>query len=575
MEAKKWGIIIVSVVFFIKALPLVLVVKESTDGHSTLIGLKPTIAKVLQGGLWSRGKREARTSGVSPNLTTCHQSTSPSGFPIYCCPPRSKSEEAIIDFKFPDPSSSPLRVRRAANLVDHNYITKYNKALSIMKSLPHTDPRSFTRQANLHCLYCTGSYNQKHSNSGFNIHKSWLFFPWHRMMLYFHERILGNLIGDDTFALPFWSWDIPEGMVIPEMYMNASLFHRERDFSHFPPNVVDLDYRNKECGLNPEDQIRTNLALMYRQMVSGAKKTELFMGCPYKPGDAGFCNAPGTIELAPHNTVHKWVGSNSNPSREDMGAFYSAARDPIFYAHHANIDRLWEVWRNLHNEMTINDPDWLESYFYFYDEKLQLNKIKVGDVLDATKLGYGYEGVDISPWLNARPKPSVPPKIARHILKKREVKHSLQPQSNHIGSGPNGTGRSLGTGLTIRVSRPRIHRSKKDKEKEEEVLVVHGIDVKVDVFVKFDVYVNVVNETIIGPRFSEFAGTFVHIPSGVKLAGQSNDAERRKTDLKLGIAEILEDLEAEGDENIWVTLLPRSQSCVNTTVDGIRIDYFK
>ncbi|KAJ4827432.1 hypothetical protein Tsubulata_011085 [Turnera subulata] len=568
METKKWGLV-VSVVFIIAALPLVLRVKDPREIQYALIRelLKPSIPKLLPGSSSMR-KKEARIFGVSPNLTTCHQSSSPSGFRIYCCPPRSESDEAIIEFQFPDPSSSPLRIRRAAHLVDHNYLTKYNKALSIMKSLPYTDPRSFTRQANLHCLYCTGSYNQKYSNSEFSIHRSWLFFPWHRMMLYFHERILGNLIGDDTFALPFWSWDIPEGMVIPEMYMNASLFHGERDFSHFPPNVVDLDYRNKESGLSPEDQIRTNLALMYRQMVSGAKTMELFMGCPYRLGEAGFCNSPGTIELAPHNTVHDWIGSNSNPSREDMGAFYSAARDPLFYAHHANIDRLWEVWGDIHNEMTIKDPDWLESYFYFYDEKLQLNKIKVGDVLDTTKLGYGYEEVDINPWLNARPKPSVPPEIARPLLKSRHLQHPLQP-SNHFA-------RILDGSLTYRVSRPKIGRSKKEKEEEEEVLVVHGIDVQGDMFVKFDVYINVVDETTIGPRFSEFAGTFVHITSGAESVSESNiEAKRKKANLKLGISEILADLKAEGDQDIWVTLLPRSHGCINTTVDGIKIDYLK
>ena len=30
-----------------------------------------------------------------------------------------------------------------------------------------------------------------------------------RFYLYFHERILGKLIGDDTFALPFWNWTRP------------------------------------------------------------------------------------------------------------------------------------------------------------------------------------------------------------------------------------------------------------------------------------------------------------------------------------------------------------------------------
>ncbi|KAJ6395845.1 hypothetical protein OIU77_020989 [Salix suchowensis] len=183
------------------------------------------------------------------------------------------------------------------------------------------------------------------------------------------------------------------------MYMKAPFFHEARDMSHFPPSVVDLDYSCTapssddygcfESGLGPEDQVYTNLVMMYNQMVAGAKKMELFMGCPYKAGEGGSCNGPGTLELAPHNTVHKWVDF---------------------------------------------------------------------------------------PWLNNRPRPSVPLEVAR----------------------------------VIRVAR----------EANLETL-------------------------------------------------------RKKTDLKLGISELLEDLEADGDDSIWVTLVPRSKGCINATVDGLRIEYIR
>lgn len=216
---------------------------------------------------------------LSPNLTTCHSSFSHMHRPVYCCPPKRESEEPIIDFQFPDPTKQPIRVRKPAHLVDKVFIAKYNKAITIMKSLPYDDPRSFMHQANIHCLFCTGSYNQQHSNSLFKIHRSWLFFPWHRMMIYFHERILGSLIEDDTFALPFWNWDSPEGMVIPDMFLNGSFVDIERDISHLPPKVVNDDYDEEEkLGLGPEDQKAYNVALMYNQMISGAKKIRTFHG---------------------------------------------------------------------------------------------------------------------------------------------------------------------------------------------------------------------------------------------------------------------------------------------------------
>ncbi|XP_058088862.1 aureusidin synthase-like [Magnolia sinica] len=204
-------------------------------------------------------------------------------------------------------------------------------------------------------------------------------------------------------------------MVLPSMYLNGSFYDKERDQSHLPPHVADFNYHSELPPFPSENQILANLAFMHNQMVSGAKKSELFMGCKYKASEEGFCKGAGTVEQAPHNALHSWVGSNVQFERENMGAFYAAARDPIFYAHHANIDRLWLIWKKLRgNGPEFVDLEWLDSYFYFYDENAQLTRFKIRDCLDITKLRYTYQESDL-PWLIARPKPSIPPKIARNI----------------------------------------------------------------------------------------------------------------------------------------------------------------
>ena len=48
----------------------------------------------------------------------------------------------------------------------------------------------------------------------------------------------------------------------------------------------------------------------------------------------------GALEQTPHNDVHGLVGGPSG----FMGAFDTAPLDPVFWLHHANIDRLWAVW---------------------------------------------------------------------------------------------------------------------------------------------------------------------------------------------------------------------------------------
>ncbi|WOL02936.1 polyphenol oxidase I, chloroplastic-like [Canna indica] len=522
------------------------------------------------------GSTEIKNRGIplKANLSSCHPSY-PSGDQIgSCCPTPAWSELEIIDFQFPDPSS-PIRIRRAAHLVDEEYKAKYEKAVAIMKELPLDHPHNFWRQADLHCIYCTSAFDQVNSTAPFKTHHSWLFFPWHRALLYFHERILGKLIGDDNFALTFWSWDHPDGMHFPTMFTEGALNNTERDAIRLP-TVVDFNY-NEDRGLTDGELVLDNLALMYHHMVSGAKKAELFMGCKLRSGVDGDCDGGGTIEESPHNPVHGWVGDRNNPVKEDMGAFHSAGRDPVLYAHHSNIDRMWATWQKMrNNELEFDDDEWLNSEFTFFDENLQFVRIRVRDVLNMSKLRIDYQDIGL-PWLDTRPQPSVHPEIARSILKKRHDHNEgilRMPGETAEAHKLQRNGR-LDKSITIRVQRPRINRTQEEKHKEEEVLFIYGIDTKRSDFVKFDVFINAVEETVLVPQSREFAGTFTNIDNSCTNPKGRVEKKKVKPHLKLGISELLEDLQAEGDDNIWVTLVSRGGTAINTTVEGIRIMYMK
>ncbi|KAF6163120.1 hypothetical protein GIB67_024984 [Kingdonia uniflora] len=172
---------------------------------------------------------------IPPDFTKCGPPDLPAGAkPVNCCPP---TDFKIFDFK-PPSHSAPLRIRQAAHLVDNEYIAKYTEAYELMRALPEDDPRSFKQQANIHCAYCDGAYDQiGFPDLQIQVHNSWLFFPFHRYYLYFHEKILGSLIGDPTFALPFWNWDSPAGMRMPKYYTNSksALYNKLRDAKHQPP----------------------------------------------------------------------------------------------------------------------------------------------------------------------------------------------------------------------------------------------------------------------------------------------------------------------------------------------------
>ena len=144
-----------------------------------------------------------------PDLNECRcAKINNRGETVNCCPPVSTKIKTFT----PD-QSIPMRTRPAAHLVTVEYLAKFKEAQAHMRALPENDPRSMAQQAKVHCAYCNGAYPQVgFPNIEIQIHDSWLFFPFHRMYLYFYERILGKLIDDPTFALPYWNWDSPDGM---------------------------------------------------------------------------------------------------------------------------------------------------------------------------------------------------------------------------------------------------------------------------------------------------------------------------------------------------------------------------
>ncbi|KAH1102148.1 hypothetical protein GYH30_036625 [Glycine max] len=494
---------------------------------------------------------------LPPDLKTCGPPDLATGAkPVNCCPPISST---IIDFKLPS-SGAPLRVRPAAHLVNDVYIAKYREALKRMKALSPNDPRNFTQQANIHCAYCDGAYHQVgFPNLDLQVHNCWLFFPYHRWYLYFYERILGNLIGDPTFALPFWNWDNPKGgMTIPSFYVdkNSPLYDPLRNLNHQPPVLIDLDYNRRDDddpsaseSVDPNEQIASNLSIMYRNVISNGKLPRLFLGSPYRAGDEPEPGA-GSLENVPHGPVHSWTGDKREPNRENMGIFYSAARDPIFFSHHANVDRMWSIWKTIPGgkRRDFTDPDWLESAFFFYDENKNLVRVKVKDSLDTRKLGYVYQDVDI-PWLKNKPKP-----------KRSKAKKLALAQDFIVGAAQavETTPKSVKFPLTLDskvstlVKRPKLLRSKEEKEEEEEVLVIDGIEFDRNKAVKFDVFINDEDDKVITPSNTEFAGSFVSVPHS-----HVHKNKKIKTCFRVGLTDLLEDLEAENDDSILVTLVPK------------------
>jgi polyphenol oxidase len=91
----------------------------------------------------------------------------------------------------------------------------------------------------------------------------------------------------------------------------------------------------------------------------------------------------GQLEAGPHGLVHLWTTDPKNFSGlADMGMLAAAAFDPVFFAHHANIDRLWTVWAGMAGHANPSNDRWLNQQpFYFYDQAQVWTGILINQVI--------------------------------------------------------------------------------------------------------------------------------------------------------------------------------------------------
>jgi hypothetical protein len=237
-------------------------------------------------------------------------------------------------------------------------LVSYGNAITAMKALPSTNPLSWAYQAAIHGT-TLGSPQPAWNTCE---HGSLEFFSWHRMYLYWFERIIRKKSGDPNFALPFWNYESSTERYLPPPF-------RTPGTGLFVPNA------NRGSGWN------AGTSFLQASTVSTA-------GCmPQVP----FPSFSGNLENTPHAAVHMAFGSTGGW----MGSVPTAAQDPIFYLHHCNIDRLWNAWlaQGGGRSDPLSDTTWKTKKFLFFDENGKQVWMTGCDILRAQEqLGYTYQG---------------------------------------------------------------------------------------------------------------------------------------------------------------------------------------
>ena len=181
------------------------------------------------------------------------------------------------------------------------------------------------------------------------------FFLWHRMYLYNFEKVLQWASGDPSLRLPYWNYTDPTQEQIPALFRTTSsvLYDQKRN--------PDMNAGTKQ--LNSQS---TN--------IDAALKISNYLDYEFK------------IERGIHGYVHCTVGPTCPVAH--MGDVPVAGNDPVFYTHHANIDRMFSCWEAKYG---IPSGSWSTQTFSFPDENGNLVTKPVSDFLDTKALGYVYD----------------------------------------------------------------------------------------------------------------------------------------------------------------------------------------
>jgi hypothetical protein len=200
------------------------------------------------------------------------------------------------------------------------------------------------------------------------------------MYLYYFERIVRAQVvaagGPSDWALPFWDYDQSGRRALPPAF-------RDPTRPSGGPNPLFVAARNP--GINDgtaslDPAITSPRFALDRPTFTGA--AEFGGGATSAAGQ--FMGATGRLEETPHNDVHVAIGGwMADPEL--------AARDPIFWLHHANVDRLWRVW-NQSGRANPTDAAWADQAFEFFDETGARVSRRCRDVVDIVgQLDYSYE----------------------------------------------------------------------------------------------------------------------------------------------------------------------------------------
>jgi tyrosinase len=258
------------------------------------------------------------------------------------------------------------------------------------------------------------------------------FLPWHRYFLLRLEADLAEVTGDPDFALPYWDWQDcnadgdpsscetifePEFLGSPgtcaddgrdiagyltdqgfranltsqgnNLYTISSVVcnqprvvQRQVGCNELAPGPADTAaiaamFDRAVYDAEPYDSCHTEEDVSFRQYLEGYDNDDTVMTCT-------------AVGCAMHSSGHIYIGG-------DMYESSGTPNDPMFFLHHAQVDRLWAAWQQANlakgddtSAVDHGNPGYPEAYrgplFIWAD-------VEASEMFDPEALGYTYDAL--------------------------------------------------------------------------------------------------------------------------------------------------------------------------------------
>lgn len=211
-----------------------------------------------------------------------------------------------------------------------------------------------------------------------------LFLPWHRAYLHAFD----NAVRDQNprAILPWWDWtsELSGKSGVPAAYAEESVDGQPNPLASGPTPDMPGDPARRTRRFPGDPSELPSWTQTKTEQGTRLLAIEDLLNLQ------SFVDFSAQIENI-HDFVHPWAGGIDPQDANtggDMGMIPVAAFDPLFYAHHTMIDRLWYLWQLKQGVNNIPAA--------YLNQVLAPFNATVQQVLDVTGLGYEYAGSSAS-----------------------------------------------------------------------------------------------------------------------------------------------------------------------------------